>query len=308
MQGKNPWFFSVHGGHSKEFCDHADSPIEQMILRAIEIGMPVFGISEHAPRNHEKYLYPEEIELNRTPDSLIKTFHRYCDTIEHLQKKYAQQITLLKGLEIEVVPTDSYVEFSKKIIKEGNIEYIVGSVHWVNDIMTDFSKETFEEAIKTFNGLENLMVSYYQTLIDMVNNIKPDIVAHFDLITCFLKPDELPTPSPKITKIIEKALEAIKQNNCLLELNTSGLRKPIQRIFPDSIIIQQAKELSIPFTFGDDSHSVNQVGYGITQARQLLLNHSISHVIRLNKPNPEDRTVIREEIPLNNRLRKENHL
>ncbi len=290
-----PWFFSVHGGHSKEFCDHADSPLEDIILRAIELNMPVYGFSEHAPRNHEKYLYPEEIELQKTPEILINSFYSYCNTLEILQEKYVSHITLLKGLEIEVVPPDNYVPFYQQLIKEGNIEYVVGSVHWVNEHMTDFSEETFRQAVSAHNGLENLMIAYYQTLKNMVVSIKPDIVAHFDLITCFLKPEEIPEYAPNLIHIIEETLEEVKKNNCILELNTSGLRKPIKRIFPDLSIIHKSAELGIPFTFADDSHNIHQVGYGLEKARELLLSQGITEIIRLNK---SQQKISREKISL----------
>jgi len=295
MQETIPWFFSMHGGHSKEFCDHAESNIEDIILRAIELNMPIYGFSEHAPRKHEAYLYPEEIELKKTPQDLIHSFYAYCDTLDNLQKKYASQITLLKGLEIEVVPPNDYISFNQQLIREGNIEYIVGSVHWVNNYMTDFSSETFYKAVEAYHGLEKLMIAYYQTLKEMIISIKPDIVGHFDLITCFLKPEEVPEYSSKLLKVIEETLEEIKKNNCILELNTSGLRKPIQRIFPDIFIIQKSVELEIPFTFADDSHNIQQVGYQLEKARELLLNQGITHIIRLNK---SQQKIIREKISL----------
>jgi histidinol phosphatase-like PHP family hydrolase len=65
--------------------------------------------------------------------------------------------------------------------------------------MIDYSRVKFNEAVKAHYGLENLVVAYYQTLKDMVKSIKPDIVAHFDLITCFLEPDRN-TPLIRILK------------------------------------------------------------------------------------------------------------
>ncbi len=293
-----PWLFSVHGGHSREFCDHADNSIEEIIQRAIELGMPIYVISEHAPRNDTRYLYPEEIEMNWTPEVLMDKFYSYCKTVEELQNKYMPQITLLKGLEIEVVPPDDYVSFTQELVREGDIEYIVGSVHWVNGYMIDYSRDTFNQAVQAHNGLENLIVAYYQTLKDMVKFIKPDIVAHFDLITCFLEPEEVRAYTPRHSYAIELALEEIKNNDCLLELNTSGLRKPIHRIFPDKFIIKKSNELKIPFTFGDDSHNIQQVGYGLQLARQALVDIGITEITRLNKSHQNNSKIVREHISL----------
>jgi len=51
-----PWKVSLHGGHSSAYCDHAASPLRDMIESAITKGYRVFGITEHAPRLGNQFL------------------------------------------------------------------------------------------------------------------------------------------------------------------------------------------------------------------------------------------------------------
>jgi histidinol-phosphatase (PHP family) len=84
----------------------------------------------------------------------------------------------------------------------------------------------------------------------------------------------------------------------LLELNTSGLRKPINSIFPDKFIIKKSNELKIPFTFGDDSHNIQQVGYRLQLARQTLIDLGIYRSHSTKQITTNNSKIIREQISL----------
>ncbi len=290
-----PWFFSVHGGHSKNFCEHARGNLINIIKKAISLKMSVYGITEHAPRVSYKHLYPEEINRGLTPEDLLRKFDEYCKTISKFQKQFQNSIVLTKGLEIEVVPRDSYVEITRKLVRDGDIEYIIGSVHWVDDIPFDLSKDEFTRAVNKF-GLVKLIKRYYEILRDMVSKLEPAVVGHLDLITCFLSNEELTPLYPKIEKDIEHTLETVKKHGALLEVNTSGYRKEIKRAFPDAYILCKAKEIGIPVTFGDDSHSSTEVGAHIKKARKMLLKVGITEVVQITKS--QDLKLLRKKVSL----------
>jgi len=44
-----PWRVSLHGGHSGEYCDHAEATLREMLEAAVQYGYQTFGVSEHAP-------------------------------------------------------------------------------------------------------------------------------------------------------------------------------------------------------------------------------------------------------------------
>ncbi len=51
---------SLHGGHSGEFCDHAEGSLREILDAAIDAGYHTFGVSEHAPRCEDRFTYPNE--------------------------------------------------------------------------------------------------------------------------------------------------------------------------------------------------------------------------------------------------------
>ena len=50
---------SAHS-HSGQFCKHAFSTLEEVVLRAIGVGFTHYGLSEHMPRYDPGDLYDEE--------------------------------------------------------------------------------------------------------------------------------------------------------------------------------------------------------------------------------------------------------
>ena len=55
---------SAHS-HSGQFCKHAFSTLEEVVLRAIEVGFTHYGLSEHMPRYDPGDLYDEEKAVRR---------------------------------------------------------------------------------------------------------------------------------------------------------------------------------------------------------------------------------------------------
>ena len=99
-----PWMVSLHGGHSVEYCDHARDTLKMLVEAAIDRGYRVFGMTEHAPRLGQMFLYSEEQKLGWDVATLEQKFDGYAKESTELVKVYADRITLLRGFEAEVVP------------------------------------------------------------------------------------------------------------------------------------------------------------------------------------------------------------
>jgi histidinol-phosphatase (PHP family) len=54
-----------------------------------------------------------------------------------------------------------------------------------------------------------------------------------------------------------------------MEVNTSGLRKPIGEIYPTAELLRRAYALGIPITFGSDAHRPGEVGWEFGRAVEL---------------------------------------
>jgi histidinol-phosphatase (PHP family) len=83
-----------------------------------------------------------------------------------------------------------------------------------------------------------------------------DIVGHLDLIKVFnFRPNE------DIKILAKEAIEAIADNNLVVEINTAGIRKAVNEPYPSITLLEMIKEKNIDITFGSDAHNKNQVGF-----------------------------------------------
>lgn len=277
------WRVSIHGGHSGAYCDHGHGTLREIIEAAAEYGYHTFGVAEHAPRFDSRYLYPEEIAMGWDVAKIAQNFERYAAELRSLSKEFEDRMTVLCGFEAEVVPPGRYPEAVADLRRRHGFDYVVGSVHWVDDVSTDYTQEEFDRAVALHGGIEGLAIRYYEIMAEMVATIKPEVIGHLDVIRKFAAPrDKLDTPA--IRAAAERALEAIRDVGCILDVNTAALRTGLGAPYPAPWLVHMAADrFGISFCFGDDSHSPAQVGMGIPESREYLLENGVTSITFLTR-------------------------
>ncbi len=289
-----PWFVSLHGGHTAEFCDHGEGTLRELLEAALAKGFAAYGVTEHAARVEERFLYPNERELGWTIEKVQDDFERYAKTLFALADEFAGRLTVLRGFEAEVVPADRYPELMLAYRERLGFDYMVGSVHYVDEMPIDDTVAQFEQAMDALGGLEPLGIRYYQTLAEMAGALKPEVIGHFDVIRKLgWRFGDVATP--EIRKAAGQALEAVREHGCILDLNTSAYRKGLEPPHPDAWVLELARDMGIPFALGDDSHAPDHVGSGFHEGRTYLLSHGIETVTVLRR---EGNHLQREIVPL----------
>ncbi len=273
----DPWRISLHGGHSGEFCEHAEGTLRAVVEAAVAGGLATFGLSEHAPRSEDRFLYPSERQKGFTVDRLQSDFEAYVAEAKSLAEEFSDRIEILVGFEAEVVPTASYADEMLAIREKHALEYTVGSVHYVGEIQIDGTIEEFHAAVAESGGIESLAVRYYDTVAEMVARLKPEVVGHLDLIRRNA-PRGANLQTAAIAAAADRALQSVKESGSVLDLNTAGWRKNLGNPYPAPWLVRRANELGIGFCFGDDSHGPTQVGDGIDRARDYLLELGVTSI------------------------------
>ncbi len=304
---KPEWKTSLHGGHSSGYCDHAHSTLREMLDAAVANEYYTFGVSEHIPRP-ARFLYPNEKELGWTEAKLAADFAQYTIDIDILAREYVGRLTVLRGFEAEVVPGDDYAavvnSFRDQKLADGRpaFDYFVGSVHYVLDFSIDGEVSEFKEAVEAAGSLETLAVLYYEKVAEMAFALKPDVVGHLDLIKKRVRAggyDLTDLETARVRSAADNALEAIRSIGGILDLNTAGWRKGLGEPYPSPRLVARARDLGIPFCFGDDSHSTADVGAGIVAARDYLLENGVDTVTILTREGSDfTGTIVRRTVPL----------
>ncbi len=235
-------------------CNHAIGSIDEYIKRAIEIGVDIYGFSEHAPMDLDtKYrLSFDEMAL-------------YEAEVLEAKQRYIDQIKILLGYEVDYI--EGYIDSR---VLNAEVDYLIGSVHFIDK--WGFDNPEFIGEYKS-RDIDTIWQDYFDAIEAMADSGKFDIVGHLDLIKVFRY-----MPSRDIRLLAQNALKAIKCSNMTLEINSAGLRKPIGEIYPSRVLLEMAFELEIPITFGSDAHSVSQVGEGYESVVELARDVGYSSV------------------------------
>ncbi|SFV54921.1 Histidinol-phosphatase [hydrothermal vent metagenome] len=223
-------------------CNHATGTVDDYIKKAIDLGIDIYGFSEHAPMDFDpKYRirFDEMAEYERD--------------ILDAKERYKKDIKILLGYEVDFLPN-----YMDNRVLNANVDYLIGSVHFINK--WGFDNPEFIREYQN-RDIDKIWQDYFDAIEAMVNSGKFDIVGHLDLIKVFKF-----MPKKDIKLIAKNTLKAIKKSNMVLEINSAGLRKPITETYPSKDLLQKAYELNIPITFSSDAHSVEQVGFGYNEA------------------------------------------
>lgn len=293
--GRAPWRFSMHGGHARESSAHGQSSLHELLDRAVAIGLEAYGLSQHAPVSDARFLYDDEREAGLDLDGRMAQFQAYASASAAAVEAYRDRIEVLRGLEAEVVPADSYATDTQRLRARFQFDYVVGSVHWVDDQPIDVSPGHFATAVERAGGLPALLARYYDDLAAMVEALRPEVLGHFDLPRLFSE-GEPAHEDARVRAARSAALELIGRHGALLEVNTAGIRKGLGSPYPVSAVLIEGRDLGVRFTLSDDSHHVDHVGAGLAEGRAHLLSAGVTTVWRLRRT--EQGAIERIEVPL----------
>ncbi|KAF9881737.1 histidinol phosphate phosphatase HisJ family protein [Colletotrichum karsti] len=296
--------FTMHS-HSGQFCPgHAKDQLEAIIQHAISIGYKTMGLTEHMPRLETSDLYPEELEEGDPEEAIAILAPRhdaYLQEAQRLREKYAPQIDLLIGFEGEWY-RPSYGPFIKSLAAHPAVDYFIGSLHHVNAVPIDYSREMYVDAMNTAGGCEEKMYErYYDQQHEMLVALEPRVVGHFDLVRLMSEDPARDVRKWKgVWEKITRNLEVVRRYGGLLECNSSALRKGLAEPYPCRVIAEAWLGMGGRFTFSDDSHGIAQVATNYKRNLDYLESLGVKEVFTFERGpvegvNGDAKSVLREK-------------
>ncbi|GBC61282.1 histidinol phosphatase [Desulfonema ishimotonii] len=267
-ENEPPECVSFHGGHSGEFCNHAEDTLAEIVEAYFRNHFNRVGISEHMPPPDDRFLYPDEQEAGLDARKMYDRFARYVSVCRQLQAAWAGKMNIYVGFETEAY--SGALSFVQKLIREFRPDYIVGSVHHVNDVPIDASPALYRNAADMSGGTDALYCDYFDRQYELIRVLRPPVVGHFDLIRIFDPDYPARLEKPEIQQRVRRNLELIRASGLILDFNMRALVKGATEPYVSRPILEQALELGIPVLPGDDSHSVGTVGLNVGKGIRIL--------------------------------------
>ena len=263
-----PDLVSIHGGHSGQFCNHASDTLEQVIQAYIDKGFAWVGITEHMPPPSDRFLYPEERQAGLDAHAMQARFARYMEEVRRLKARYADRLEIFIGFETEAC--SGAMELTRVLRDKYRPDYVLGGVHHVADIPFDYSREAYGQAVAASGGIEALYCRYFDLQHDLIQALRPDVVAHFDLIRLFDDDYTRRLLAPDVMQRIQRNLELVARLGLILDYNVAALRKGAPEPYLSEPILERARDMGIAVVPSDDSHGAGMAGAYVPEGIAIL--------------------------------------
>ena len=241
------------------YCD-GKSTIEENIIQAIDKKFISLGFSGHSHFDKDTCSMSEENTV------------KYLEDLKKYKNIYKDKIQIYIGIE-----GDYYSNLNKETDEEMELDYRIGSVHYINDndnnyFPIDMSKKTFNEAIKHFGNLKEVIYRYYDNVIKMIETQKPDIIGHLDLVRKYnLNKEYFTEEEDWYTKKVDEVIEVIAKNGNIVEVNTKIMNKNnLDAHYPNKNTIRKLLNKNIPLTINSDAHNACNIDHCYIEAAEEL--------------------------------------
>ena len=204
---------------------------------------------------------PEEVE-------------EYEREIGELREKYRGKVEVVVGYEVDFTPLPHF----NRSTFDRSVDYFIGSVHFLDRWGFD-NPEFIREWER--RRVEEVYEEYFYYLDQLVESGYFQIVGHLDLVKVFGH-----RPAGGVLKFVEPILKKIKRHGLVVELNSSGWRKPVGEPYPSPEIVRRMADLGIPITFGSDAHALEQVGYRLPELVELAKGVGYREAVYFKKLTP----------------------
>lgn len=233
--------------------------IEQFIEKAVQENLDEICLLEHSIRFKDFHpAFKEAREYNlyqqRWFDEKAKTAHTLDEYKKLVQDIRSRTYPVKVSFGLEICYFEQHIDFIKDLTSDGFFDYILGSVHWIDN--WTFNQRKYQWLGRDVNKI-------YQRYFEMENTLAQcgvfDIIAHPDLITCHgIYPDY------DLTETYENLCRNLKDNGVKLEMNTS------KSLGVNKAFFQCAKKAGVEFSTGSDAHCVQDVGRNIKAVTEFI--------------------------------------
>jgi histidinol-phosphatase (PHP family) len=240
------------GAYTKEWID-------KFVAQAVKMDIDEINLLEHSIRIKE---FHPTFEQARNYNSYQKKWFDAKCTQAHTMAEYKALVDEIRNNEypvkinfgLEICWFEQHEDFIRNIVDDGYFDYLLGSVHWIDN--WTFNQRKYQWLGRDKNEIYK---RYYEMSNTLIESDIFDIIAHPDLIRCHsIYPDY------DLSQTYKNLCENAKAHNVMIEMNTS------KSMGINSEFLKIAKNVGVSFSTGSDAHRPEDVGRGIKDVLNLI--------------------------------------
>ena len=240
------------------YCDGKNTP-EEMARAAVAQGLDCLGFSGHG-------YAPYDADACMTREGAAA----YRAEVAALKEKYRGQLRILCGVEQDYWSDESTEPY----------EYVIGSVHYVRAgdelICVDDTPERAQKGVDAYFGGDwyAFAAAYFDTVADVAEKTKCDVIGHFDLVCKFNERERLfDERHPRYVRAWQAAVDRLLPYGKPFELNTGAMSRGYKTApYPSMDMIGYIRDRGGKLILSSDSHSDRTLCYRFSDYEHLAVD------------------------------------
>ena len=241
--------------------------------RALALGIHEIAFTNHVMLNQPGYRMSQEACL------------AHWQEIEACRERYPD-LGIRLGVEMDYYPgregdIDAALRGYEQIMGRP-FDLILGSVHELNGVF--FSNKNHAPDLYKDRDLPSVYRDYFEVATQAVRSGLFDVMAHPDLVKKFTNVLTPPLPFSDYRDAVESYLDALLDTGVGMELNTKGLKIPLNEAYPSTPMLElyvskaRVRGFQPVLTLASDAHHVDEVGGCLPEAAALLHSLGVSEL------------------------------
>lgn len=250
--------------HSNRSFD-AENSVDEMCRAAVARGLSAIAVTDHC----------EAPYINCGDDCEFGSFDKQIPAslrdAREARERYRGELNVLCGMELGEPMHDP--EQTARALEYGDFDFILASVHNLRG-RDDFYYMDFSSV-----DLEEVLCAYFDELLETASFPHFDSLAHltYPLRYVYERTGSVPDLTPYLPRI-EAIFQTLIQNRKALEINVSGLFKPMTATLPPQELVTLFRRMGGQYiTIGTDAHRADMVGKGIKEGLAVAQKAGFSH-------------------------------
>jgi histidinol-phosphatase (PHP family) len=247
-------------------CGHAVGTMERYVEHAIQAGLSELGFSDHL------FMYWLPADARDPELGMAEWEHEfYVEDVERCRSRYASDITIRLSIEADYIP--GHEQALENILKRSDWDYVIGSVHFIDDWGFDDSRY-----LAGFDrwDIDALYGRYFELVGASAETGLFDTIGHADLVKKFGH-----RPRADQLESYARLAQRFARAGVCVEVNTAGLRRPCAEVYPHPDLLDACRQAGVPATFASDAHAPTDVARDLDAAADILRQAGYTDFLKL---------------------------